>query len=552
MPPPPAVDIDVGAEAVDDNSPSTTPAYLTVLGVDELRANSVFSGGIAAVGLSDAFKSKTNGKKPTSKDFTYRLTLESRSRQPSPLKQAAQYLSRKGMISLGGGLPSSAYFPFDHVSVGVPRGDLFSESDIHKYAHNVTIGKHDMKEGTSAYDLSVALNYGQGTGSPQMVRWVTEHTEIVHNPLYQNWACVMTVGSTSAFEMCLRSFCNRGDYFIADEYAFCSAVEAGRGLGINAVGIRMDSEGMIPSHLDEVLTNWDEKAREAKKPFLIYLVPTGQNPTGSTQGTQRRKDIYALAQKHDLIVIEDEPYYFLQMDKYVSPSAGSNNGSNNGNSTPAPKTIDEFLASLTPSYLSMDIDGRVIRLDSFSKVIAPGSRCGWLTTSSKICERLMRHNEVTVQAPSGFSQAILFKLLDEHWGHGKYLDWLVHIRKEYTLRRNTMLEACEKYIPREVASWTPPAAGMFLWFRVKSERHPAFGRKNMLEMEHEIFEAVIDQKTLLAKGSWFFAEPEGDHPDVYLRATFAAAEEGAMVEGIKRFGNALRISFGLPAFTETA
>lgn len=97
--------------------------------------------------------------------------------------------------------------------------------------------------------------------------------QIVHNPPYQNWASVMTVGSTSAFEMSLRTFCNRGDYFIADEYAFCSAIETGKGLGISAVGIHMDSEGMLPGHLDEVLSNWDEAARKGPKPFLIYLVP---------------------------------------------------------------------------------------------------------------------------------------------------------------------------------------------------------------------------------------------------------------------------------------
>jgi aromatic amino acid aminotransferase I / 2-aminoadipate transaminase len=83
----------------------------------------------------------------------------------------------------------------------------------------------------------------------------------------------MTVGSTSAFEMCLRTFCERGDYFIADDYAFCSAIETGRGLGNHAVGIKMDSVGMLPSHLDEVLTSWDEKQRKARKPFLLYLVP---------------------------------------------------------------------------------------------------------------------------------------------------------------------------------------------------------------------------------------------------------------------------------------
>jgi len=162
----------------------------------------------------------------------------------------------------------------------------------------------------------------------------------------------------------------------------------------------------------------------------------------------------------------------------------------------------------------------------------------------------MRQNEVSIQAPSGFSQAILFKLLDEHWGHKGYFDWLGHIKKEYTSRRNNMLEACEAYIPKEVASWTPPAAGMFLWFQIKADKHPKYGAKTVLELEHEIFEEVIEQKTLLAKGSWFFAEPDVDHPDLYLRATYAAAEETAMVEGIKRFGDALRVSFGLPARKE--
>jgi aromatic amino acid aminotransferase I / 2-aminoadipate transaminase len=184
---------------------------------------------------------------------------------------------------------------------------------------------------------------------------------------------------------------------------------------------------------------------------------TGQNPTGSTQDLKRRKEIYALAQKHDLILIEDEPYYFLQMEDY-HPASETNGASESS----SPPTHEELLKSLVPSYLSMDVDGRVIRLDSFSKVVAPGSRCGWLTTSPIICERLMRQNEVSIQSPSGFSQAILFKLLDEHWGHSRYFDWLIHIRKEYSTRRNIMLEACEKYIPKEIASWTPPAAGMFV------------------------------------------------------------------------------------------
>jgi aromatic amino acid aminotransferase I len=186
---------------------------------------------------------------------------------------------------------------------------------------------------------------------------------------------------------------------------------------------------------------------------LLYTVPSGQNPTGATQGTERRKAIYAVAQKHDLYIIEDEPYYFLQMQPYTGRDQPD---------VPPPKTVEEFVSSLIPSLLSIDVDGRVMRMDSFSKVLVPGSRLGWITASAQIVERYVRHAEVASQGPSGFSQVILYKLLDETWGHEGYLRWLMNLRLEYTKRRNALLAACEDHLPSDLVSWTPPAAGMFV------------------------------------------------------------------------------------------
>jgi aromatic amino acid aminotransferase I / 2-aminoadipate transaminase len=340
------------------------------------------------------------------------------------------------------------------MSIKVPSVGHFSEEETHDQGVVLTAGKHDLAEGTSIFDISTAFNYGQGTGAAQLLRFITEHTELVHRPPYKDWQCTMSVGSTSALDMVLRMFTQRGDIVLSEEYTFATAIDTMAPLGVKAVGIKMDEEGLLPDSMDEILTNWDPLMHEgARKPRLLYTVPTGQNPTGATQGLERRRAIYTVCQKHDIVIIEDEPYYFLQMQPYTGADSPD---------PPAPASHEEFLGALVPSYLSMDSDGRVFRMDSVSKIIGPGFRLGWVTASEQIVTRFKKHADLSTQSPSGLSQLALFKLLDEHWGHGGFLDWLLHMRLEYTKRRNVILDACEKHLPKEVISWTPPMAGMFV------------------------------------------------------------------------------------------
>lgn len=238
-----------------------------------------------------------------------------------------------------------------------------------------------------------------------------------------------------------------------EEYTFSSAAETAFPLGVNAAPVKMDEQGLLPESMDDILSNWDEAARGARKPIVLYTIATGQNPTGATQSGERRKAIYKVAQKHDVYIVEDEPYYFLQMQPYTGAD---------GAPAPPPASHEEFIKSLIPSYLSIDIDGRVLRLESFSKVISPGSRVGWVVGSEQIIERFTRNCETSSQNPSGISQIVLFKLLDEHWGHSGYLDWLINMRMQYTNRRNSLVGACEKSLPTEIAHWVAPAAGMFV------------------------------------------------------------------------------------------
>ena len=347
----------------------------------------------------------------------------------------------------------------------------------------------------------------------------------------------MSVGSTSALELAYRMFCAPGECILTEEYTFSTAAETARPLGVECIGVKMDEQGLLPSHLDSIISNWDSAAHNgAPKPWLLYTVPSGQNPTGATQSKQRRKEIYRMAQKHDIYILEDEPYFFLQMQPYTGPNAPD---------VPPPPSHSAFIDALVPSLLSMDIDGRVMRLDSFSKIIAPGVRVGWITASEQIIERFTRHAEVSVQFPSGTSQLILFKLLEETWGHAGFLDWLINLRLEYTKRRDNICYACEEYLPREVASWNPPMAGMFHWIKIDSKKHPLKEGKSMVEIEDEIFHAAIERGTLTSKGSWFRAETGDPGDEMFFRTTFAAAPSEQVAEAIKRFGTALRAVFRL-------
>jgi aromatic amino acid aminotransferase I / 2-aminoadipate transaminase len=258
---------------------------------------------------------------------------------------------------------------------------------------------------------------------------------------------------------------------------------------------------------------------------------------------QRRKDLYAVFQKHNILIIEDDPYCstlhskeliidFLQMEPYTGEE----------NSTyKTPQTGQQLISSLIPSFLSLDVDGRVIRLDSFSKVLAPGMRLGFITASAQLTERLIRHLEVTSQAPSGFSQSIAYQLLSQHWGHEGFFQWLIYVRSEYTKRRDACCRAIDKYLPNQVMEYTVPTAGMFFWIHVTGTID-GMGSKQLGET---IFQKCLENKVLLIPGDVFRADINDRDEEVYLRGTFAAVPSDKLEIGIQRLGKTLGEVFNL-------
>ena len=550
--------------------------------------------GIAPFSSAELFKSEGALSKPkaTRSFYDSHLTREAKARKSSSLKGAMKYFS-KDTISLCGGLPSSEYFPFEELAFEVPKAPSFVLSET-----AVVRGRmYDVAEGKSDFDLSIALNYGQSMGPPQLMRYLTEHTEIVHAPPYRDWEICLTQGSTSALDIAFRMLFSRGDALLTEEYSFSSAIETALPMGVVPVGIKMDGKGLCAKDLEYVLSNWESLRRRkyggAPRPKVLYTVPTGGNPTGATQDEQRRRDVLRICEEYGIFILEDEPYYFLQMEPYVSKvgqngqqnghANGHSNGDTNGDASTKPTDMDlgTFLASLVPSYLSMSTTGNVLRMDSFSKIIAPGTRTGWVTGPADLIERFVRASEVSAQTPSGFSLVALYKLLEEEWGHEGFLRWLMNLRSEYGNRRDGIVEACEIYLPRDIIAWEDPRAGMFHWLNVDGSKHPMYQarhhecktederKKLLLAIEEQIFvTGVTKHNVLMARGSWFRAEKDTGHlvveetnghadtngsaevvdqevdTTIYFRMTYAAAARDKISEAVRRFGDTLREEFG--------
>jgi aromatic amino acid aminotransferase I len=326
-------------------------------------------------------------------DLSHHLSKVSRERAISPLKGLQKYFGKPGIISLAGGLPNPAYFPFDSISADTLIPPSFATSaDSEKKGpfswiwglfsnrkdatSPITIPKYP-KDPTDL-NLATALQYGLSRGLPQLQQVVHEFTRTVYKPAYSNFTTMVHTGNTDGWMKAALTLCNPGEGILASAWTYPSAMATILPHGISPVPVSMDGQGMRSDSLRTTLAGWDEGARGMPRPHVLYIIPVGQNPTGATMLAQRKKEIYDICVEFDVIIVEDDPYYFLQEGPYTPPSERSRK-----------KLVlddEEYIASLAPSFLAcvysevrtppslpdilsrFDYQGRVVRLDSFSKV----------------------------------------------------------------------------------------------------------------------------------------------------------------------------------------
>ncbi|KAG8956191.1 hypothetical protein FRC04_004267 [Tulasnella sp. 424] len=511
-----------------------------------------------------------DGEERAVPDLSHHLSHLANNRKPSPLKQLAKYMMKPGILSLAGGMPHPEYFPYDSLSAKVLAHDSYDtkyadsnpDSSSHadgpldwfwsliglggsskKRTEDITIPKY--RPQFTDNQLAIALQYGTAQGIIPLQKFVGEFTHKVFKPYLPTTSTTITTGNTDAWNRVVEAFCNKGDGLLVEEWSYPSALFTSRPHGVVPVPVAMDLEGMRSDALETVLRTWDEGARGIRRPHIMYLVPIGQNPSGATMSTQRKKEIYDIAVKYDIIIVEDDPYYFLQEGPY-QPQSYRQRRTN----AEDPET---WLSTLSPSFLKFDWQGRVIRLDSFSKTVAPGSRMGWVSANPLFADAILRVGEVSTQAPCGFGQSMITELLVNHWGFDKYVRWLQGLQKQYTDRRDLLIDAIASEFDlveaasapdffggarvlcarekrstwnkfgyadeKEKDTWfsfIPPTSGMFVWVRIHLVNHPSYGAiispEEPVTLEEKLFYTIAEKNLLIGPGWFFTTKVEDEMP----------------------------------------
>lgn len=336
----------------------------------------------------------------------------------------------------------------------------------------------------------------------------------------------------------------------------------------------------------------------------------GHNPTGILLSLERRKQLYAVCSKWDVIIVEDDPYWYLQF-----PSAAAEEGKSRNSPAvadafsepykPAKSSGYAYLDSLVPSFLNVDTDGRVVRLDTFSKTVAPGCRLGWITAQPALIERYVRITETSTQQPSGFVQSVISELVLGQqpaeatsswlslrtnrerasfggWQTDGWVRWIEGLRGMYERRMVRMCRILDEgavYVkqgtPRAAAdsdvcvltktrlyefAW--PRGGMFVWLRVMLQDHPLFGAAT--SDGHDIIDGTALSTGLLifltrkphlvlVSPGMMFSSTEEIRREVgwqYFRMCFAAESEENVDACSQRFARGVRKFWALKKVEE--
>jgi 2-aminoadipate transaminase len=367
----------------------------------------------------------------------------------SAIREILKHLQKPGMISFAGGLPASETFPVD---------------DLKEIA--VEILENEGPE---------SLQYGTTEGDPHLRKMLVER----HNRQGLKIGMdnlIITTASQQALDLIAKVFLDPGDYVICGLPSYLGGLNAFTLYGAKLKGITLDENGMKPDELEETIIILKELGRKIK---FIYVIPDFQNPSGITIPDSRRLKIIEIADKYDLLIVEDSPYREVRFEGVPQ------------------KLMNE-----------LDTTGRVITLCTFSKIFAPGFRVGWVIGHPEILDKLVMAKQTADLCTSPFVQKIIARYMEKDL-LDKNLKKTIEL---YRGRRTHMITCFRKYMPAGV-TWTEPQGGLFLFVTLPSH----------LDAD-EIFKKAILQNVAFVAGSSFYCNNSG-HNTMRINFSFSNKEE---------------------------
>jgi len=375
----------------------------------------------------------------------------------SAIREILKITSRPEVISFAGGLPAPELFPLKEIETA--SREVFS-----KHGH-------------------LALQYSITEGFvPLREKIVKTLTAAVEQPGIRN--VLITQGSQQGLDLLSKLYIDRGTVIFTENPSYLGALQSFCIFEADVVPIASDQDGLRIDALLEGLTR--------HRPSFIYLMPSFQNPTGSSLPMERRRKLIEIVREHDLIVIEDDPYGELVFEGERPPSLFELGGMRN-----------------------------FIHLSSFSKTIAPGLRVAYLAADEEVVRKLTLIKQGTDLQTNTLGQF----MVEEYLESNDYRQHIRTLRRTYKHRRDCMLSSMDTHFPKSVRR-NRPAGGMFLWVELPVQYDA-----------REILRRCLERNVAFVPGQEFFPDGSGKNT---MRLNFSNAAPEKIEEGIRRMGEVLK------------
>lgn len=379
------------------------------------------------------------------------------------IKLLMRQSSGKNMISFAGGMPNNDLFPVKQID------DIYNNLP------------EDIKK--------LCFQYGPTSGYPPLRKSLETYLEKKGLPI-QNNKILISTGSLQAISIITQEFVNEGDIILTENPCFVGALSVFETYGAEIHSIPIDKDGIDITALKNKIASLD------KVPKFLYVTPNYHNPAGIIYTPERKKQLLEVLSGTDILLIEDDAYSDLYFNKE-----------------------EKYLTKPMKSYGVEDVE--IIYTGSFSKILGPGFRLGYMLASPEIFEKAESIKQALDACTSNFMQILGNEFLVQHKLEG-YLDFL---RAEYLERKNLLQKNLEKYMPKEI-TWNEPKGGFYIWLKLPEHIKST-----------DIFEESVNNGVVFVTGRTF--DPASKKDD-RLRLAFSNMPKNSIEKGVQILAEAIK------------